>query len=39
MFRTLFSLVSYVRRFICSLLRGILFLMGWSAIFGALFMA
>jgi hypothetical protein len=24
---------------ICSLLRGILFLMGWSVVFGALFMA
>jgi hypothetical protein len=39
MFRTLFSMVSCVRRFICSLLWGILFLMGWSAVFGALFMA
>jgi hypothetical protein len=39
MFRMPFSMVSYVRRFICSLLQGILFLMGWSAVFGALFMA
>jgi hypothetical protein len=39
MFRTLFSMVSCVRRFTCSLLWGILFLMGWFVVFGALFMA
>jgi hypothetical protein len=39
MFRTHFSMVRCVRRFICSLLQGTLFLMAWFVVSGALFTA